>query len=579
MKIFFLPFTLLCLIHVSFAATLEQCIEQTENNAAAQRCQELIDDGNHSEDIYVRLVEALNGIGKHVEATTMIDAGLSRHTASRDLKDLKVIVRSNLSEDEFLESQASNSPSSQAINKAQLKILKLQCLKKSGVEATDYCNQYIQQGGQDPDVVAKREALAETSSNIGTTASTSSIDESNEPPVQENQDALAGGSTLVTNTSGPNTENSNNTERPTRKDTGASDRRLVRSVQIALNELGLDAGTADGIAGEKTRTAIDSFYEKTGFSPKQKLGQALMDDLQQAGAMATAANSLYDQARRLLNSGNLEDAQRVLSEARRTASWIAEPEDLSQSVTSAIVDNREKIAEQKRSQAIELQAQERRIQGLISLAEQALISGDIPEAKTQINQAEAEGADVATISRLKAELASAEALEVKSREVESILADARIAIRNNHLNEAQVLLDKADNVDKQLANTSTLRSEIAIIKERQLAEQRNADKLHEDKKREDTIALLLNRGNILAQSGNTIQAIAVYNEVLELDQSNVQASEAIASLSMETRQQSQELNEILLRAKVMRTNRERKIAQFVEYMNTTIPDATKQLFE
>jgi membrane-bound lytic murein transglycosylase B len=39
----------------------------------------------------------------------------------------------------------------------------------------------------------------------------------------------------------------------------------IRELQTSLNELGYDAGTPDGIAGRRTKTALQNFQKARGF--------------------------------------------------------------------------------------------------------------------------------------------------------------------------------------------------------------------------------------------------------------------------------------------------------------------------
>ena len=56
----------------------------------------------------------------------------------------------------------------------------------------------------------------------------------------------------------------------------------VRDMQILLNSLGYDCGTADGIFGRKTETAVKAFQEDTGLISDGIAGQQTLDALKKA---------------------------------------------------------------------------------------------------------------------------------------------------------------------------------------------------------------------------------------------------------------------------------------------------------
>ena len=58
--------------------------------------------------------------------------------------------------------------------------------------------------------------------------------------------------------------------------------RLVKVAQERLNELGYDAGTADGFLGPKTTASVKRFQEATGLSPTGKIDEAVLEKIYQA---------------------------------------------------------------------------------------------------------------------------------------------------------------------------------------------------------------------------------------------------------------------------------------------------------
>lgn len=64
-----------------------------------------------------------------------------------------------------------------------------------------------------------------------------------------------------------------------RATSGFADAPTVLYVQLRLRALGFDAGPADGIAGPRTRAAIEAFQSARGLSVDGKLSRALVEDL------------------------------------------------------------------------------------------------------------------------------------------------------------------------------------------------------------------------------------------------------------------------------------------------------------
>lgn len=63
----------------------------------------------------------------------------------------------------------------------------------------------------------------------------------------------------------------------------------VQAIQRKLNELGYEAGTADGLMGRGTRSAIIAFQQDRGFSATGEADQALLLQLQAAPALAPSS--------------------------------------------------------------------------------------------------------------------------------------------------------------------------------------------------------------------------------------------------------------------------------------------------
>lgn len=67
------------------------------------------------------------------------------------------------------------------------------------------------------------------------------------------------------------------------------DREDVRAAQSRLNKLGYDAGSVDGILGQRTRTALAAFQRAAGLAESGELGLETLYRLDQEAGRATAA--------------------------------------------------------------------------------------------------------------------------------------------------------------------------------------------------------------------------------------------------------------------------------------------------
>src|SRR5699024_4010583 len=68
----------------------------------------------------------------------------------------------------------------------------------------------------------------------------------------------------------------------------------VQAIQRKLNELGYEAGTADGLMGRKTRSAIIAFQQDRGLTTTGVADQALLLQLQRAPARSRGGRGAND---------------------------------------------------------------------------------------------------------------------------------------------------------------------------------------------------------------------------------------------------------------------------------------------
>lgn len=97
---------------------------------------------------------------------------------------------------------------------------------------------------------------------------------------------------------------------------------LVARIQQALNRLGFDAGSADGVAGSRTERAIKAFQVEFGYPQTGKATQGVLDQLNAAIAAGGASPE-----RLLKRSGLLRSYTRAVQEALTAQGYDPGPVD------------------------------------------------------------------------------------------------------------------------------------------------------------------------------------------------------------------------------------------------------------
>jgi localization factor PodJL len=60
---------------------------------------------------------------------------------------------------------------------------------------------------------------------------------------------------------------------------GIDMKQAVRNIQLILNKNGYDAGVADGVMGDRTRSAIAAYQKAKGMEPTGEVNEALVTAL------------------------------------------------------------------------------------------------------------------------------------------------------------------------------------------------------------------------------------------------------------------------------------------------------------
>ena len=110
---------------------------------------------------------------------------------------------------------------------------------------------------------------------------------------------------------------------------------LVVRIQQALNRLGFDAGSADGVAGSRTERAVEAFQSEFGYPRTVKATQGVLDQLYAAIAAGGASPE-----RLLKRAGLLRSYTRAVQEVLAAQGYDPGPVDgaLGPQTRSAIRD-------------------------------------------------------------------------------------------------------------------------------------------------------------------------------------------------------------------------------------------------
>ena len=502
-------------VRVAMAATVEECLDQSYDPSAAKACQQLLDNGNTSASVYLRLAQALNGQGKRAESFRIIEQGLTKNPGNSALNEMKAIVRSNLTEQEYLDAQNQKGPSARATNSAKLRILRIKCLKKQDQEALDACTEYANLGGDDAEVRARQSSLlaalapppkpepkvASEPTYIDLTPSEPATDTASttSPSSPVNPATPVQPKPTTTTTAQSEQGNRKNNERIT----------LVKSIQSKLNNLGFAAGTPDGVSGANTRRAIADFYEATNIGSKQPINQALLNDLERAEQLQNDVIEMYRKSELALNNGDLDQATELFDTARNTANWAPSIAGLSNRLTNAIAAKRNSDEEKRKRDTIAKIQSLLRNNNLTAAAQQLDAAQQVYPADQSLQQLR-EQHDSA--KREQQQLAS-EQLDNKRRkeQVDLAIATATGQFSNGNLDQALASLSEATRLAPESDRVINLRNRI------QKELQRQADETKDLEAQTRKVASFVEQANQALDSGELEAARKALNNARAAD--------------------------------------------------------------
>jgi hypothetical protein len=298
------------------AQTRDACLNASGRNVTTI-CYRALENGNREASVYQRIVTEHFNRGEVARAKQMLGTAMSIHGETEPLVALQVIV--------YGDSSAPNTATERDVSEAsaqQFGLLKSLCLTNDGEDGLVACRRYLQVADDKDSVVAVRlEALI-------------SIQVTQSPPTPTGVPA-AGASTELSGAKASNGSGSD-TESGTASGTAAvgepaqsvaSGRAVVRDIQKQLNDIGFEAGAADGVAGGQSRDALARFYQATALPLRTSFDLETLSDLRVEKARLKMAQELYALSREASEKGDATLAMDYLEQADRRSTLLGVPAD------------------------------------------------------------------------------------------------------------------------------------------------------------------------------------------------------------------------------------------------------------
>lgn len=289
-----------------FAQSEDECL-RAAGQTAIDLCSKIIDRGRGTENVYFKLASGIYQTGDFEKAMSLIDAGLARFPGGRKLTNLKQTLLSD--DEEKKELVKSASKNEDAMSRAQLKIT---CLTDNSRKGLNACKGYLAQTNIDAGRINTR--LAELARLNASTAVASREPETASPT--------------------PRTQPRPTTPAPSEDQLAR--KQTIKEIQSILNILGFQAGTADGIAGSKTRTALNQLQQSIRTPLGSNLDDGLLTELESLYQDKLAAENLLRQSQQSLNSDDPETALSRLNLAQNLSPLLAVAAGYRQQIDNAL---------------------------------------------------------------------------------------------------------------------------------------------------------------------------------------------------------------------------------------------------
>jgi len=310
-----LTFFAVSLTSASYAQSVDSCMEARASDAI-NVCQSILDKGSRNANVYWKLASSLHQFGNTDKANTVLQKARSLHPGDKNLRTLAKLIESDA--DEQAKLAASASKNERMLSQGALKIA---CLSKSGQEGIKACNDYLQLTNDDAGRMQNR--LAELrSASVPTPAPVPQPTPQPEPAPQPS----------------PLPAPDNNDAKEPVQVARSAHAEAILTVQQLLNDLGFNVGRPDGIAGNRTRKALDDIYVQLGqIGDINNINQNTVADLDQARTDLVRARGVLQQSRSAEQNGEIQLAIDKLDEANRISPLLASPPNYRSSLSEKLI--------------------------------------------------------------------------------------------------------------------------------------------------------------------------------------------------------------------------------------------------
>ncbi len=478
-----------------YAASESDCLKAGPKEAI-KICERAILEGNTSLDVYTKLSKSANSLGQYDLALSTVEKAKGKYPKDKNLAELEKLIRSNIAESEYIESRQKNL-SSAGVSKAKLKIYRISCLRKTGAEAIQACNNYLTLAEKDIEVLDRKASLLLEADSIPEALKVYDLllAETENPKYREiinsyapetesgpPETEVAVKDTVVASET-RNTAATRSQASPTPgtqgKDVSRQEKvKIVKKIQLLLSQLGYRPGTADGIAGSKTMTSLNHFFDVTSQERKTTLDNEVVQLLEEALALQATAESELPAIDRLFAQRKFQDAIAKSKQQLALAPW-------SKSLSGKLEQIQREQANWEESQ---LQAKNTDLSDIRQKAREAVARNDHALAREIVLAGLSKYPQSRELSGLSKAIASDEQEYI----IGKMQTDATKKIQIGEYDEALALLENGINRYPDNKDLPALRSEAL------LAKNTSEDKAQDALKRKRYDELVSEADNIIA---------------------------------------------------------------------------------
>ena len=295
------------------AQTRDACLSASGRNVTTI-CYRALENGNRDASVYQRIVTEHFNRGEVARAKQMLGTAMSIHGETEPLVALQVIV--------YGDSSAPNTSTERDVSEAsaqQFGLLKSLCLTNDGEDGLVACRRYLQVADDKDGVVSVRLEALVSIQVTQSPATTTGVPADGANAELSGADAADGSASDTA--SGGTASVAESAQRI------ASARAVVIDIQKELNNIGFEAGAADGVIGGQTRDALARFYQAAVLPVRTSFDPETLSDLRVEKARLKMARELYALSREASEKGDATLAMDYLEQADRRSTLLGVPAD------------------------------------------------------------------------------------------------------------------------------------------------------------------------------------------------------------------------------------------------------------